>query len=1008
MFKRLSSFDRILNSLKTPEQRNNRNRSRGKFDYLKLEHRNLLAGSGLLVNGDFESVENVDGIQTEAEVVGWQAFPDENGAKLIDVVSTEDGNVLKIDVQSGRFDRVYQDVTTASGETYLLKFDIVGKGNGTDNSDELKVFWDGALAGTFRGISVFQTVALELAAPRDGTTRLELRESFDELGGDGFGPILDNISLNLVTTTPFSNGGFELGIKPTETAHTLIADIPDWFTDGPNVERAASLRKYAEDGSRSGYYWNFDTNYRYDRLFHSVETKADKNYVITFDMRSPLDATEATNQLRVRWNGKWAATAIPSTAWQTFAVDLPGEKTGTSWLDLREAFISESNLGDGLGPWIDNIRVYEVQPSLPIDLDLNGVDSGKSSSAIFTGETLDIGLVSDAATLVIPEEIKINSMFARITNAFDGYDEILSSDTTGTAVVAVYDDETNIMTLSGGENASEYQTVLKTLRYTNLSLAPNESERIVDFNFEFSNTSGGGSDAPNAGQVPMDSGSSSSVANVSVKIASDMDDDGITDVAETTLFGTDPNAFDTDGDLLPDGIEIRTMGLNPTVPDDNQGDLDSDDLDNLDEVIFGTRLNRSDSDRDGTNDGAEVSQGSNPTDPSDKGQVDLTKTIQLQLVVGDHSGSHSERYNLIVGGIRHQAPEFGVVNTGTYTFQRGQSYPISIVHTGTNLDTPDYDYTARIVATDGTEIVIDDPQGILGVHGESTRFFAFGKTATLTIPAIELPDLIVDGFEYTVTGDSTKESNGPIPVGSDFTISATVRNDGKGKAEGYSVSLYASTDSTIDPQSDFFIGKVFTGTELEAEASFQITGNAKLPLSLPSKFHGKITLGLAIDPEMEVEETDDTNNWNSSSFFGFGNDDKREAQLYDPVPIRETINSDFANRTEAESWLATNAFELPLGRFDSQWNYIISQTTQSRYNGDDLVDAYRIDGSVCQNFCVTPPPTGRWSVNLQGATSDFNDAGSTTIFGEPSPRYALSLQSGLGWLLYVRDWHLRF
>ena len=71
------------------------------------------------------------------------------------------------------------------------------------------------------------------------------------------------------------------------------------------------------------------------------------------------------------------------------------------------------------------------------------------------------------------------------------------------------------------------------------------------------------------------------------------------------------------------------------------------------------------SDDDGTNDGDEVAQGSHPADGSDNGQPQEDKYLDVKLTVGDHSGSHSERYNLKVGSITHQAPEFGVVEEPT-------------------------------------------------------------------------------------------------------------------------------------------------------------------------------------------------------------------------------------------------------------------------------------------------------------------------------------------------------
>lgn len=163
----------------------------------------------------------------------------------------------------------------------------------------------------------------------------------------------------------------------------------------------------------------------------------------------------------------------------------------------------------------------------------------------------------------------------------------------------------------------------------------------------------------------------------------DRDSDGLSDRYEKEVSGTRPDLADSDNDLLPDGFEVRG-NLDPLTPTDVSADPDQDGVDNLHELVHRTDPGDADSDRDGVNDGDELAQGSNPSDAGDEGLPPPPgQLVDVILEVGDHSGSHSERYNLIVGGVRHQAPEFGVVSTSTYQFERGRSYPISIVHTGT-------------------------------------------------------------------------------------------------------------------------------------------------------------------------------------------------------------------------------------------------------------------------------------------------------------------------------------
>jgi hypothetical protein len=100
----------------------------------------------------------------------------------------------------------------------------------------------------------------------------------------------------------------------------------------------------------------------------------------------------------------------------------------------------------------------------------------------------------------------------------------------------------------------------------------------------------------------------------------DTDGDGLLDGQEIVL-GTDPKKVDTDGDGLWDGFEV-TNGLDPLDP---LGDADGDGLVDANEVLGtgplapwgATDPNEADTDGDSFNDGLEVANGWDPTDPND-------------------------------------------------------------------------------------------------------------------------------------------------------------------------------------------------------------------------------------------------------------------------------------------------------------------------------------------------------------------------------------------------------
>lgn len=121
----------------------------------------------------------------------------------------------------------------------------------------------------------------------------------------------------------------------------------------------------------------------------------------------------------------------------------------------------------------------------------------------------------------------------------------------------------------------------------------------------------------------------------------DADYDGLYDLQENAL-GTDPNKWDTDGDLLGDVFEVNSCRdpLNPDTDGDTYNDLDEwllyvtdactpdpegivpDDNDNdgigayMEENMFGTDPNNPDTDGDGFSDKTEILYGQDPLDPN--------------------------------------------------------------------------------------------------------------------------------------------------------------------------------------------------------------------------------------------------------------------------------------------------------------------------------------------------------------------------------------------------------
>jgi hypothetical protein len=94
----------------------------------------------------------------------------------------------------------------------------------------------------------------------------------------------------------------------------------------------------------------------------------------------------------------------------------------------------------------------------------------------------------------------------------------------------------------------------------------------------------------------------------------DSDGDGLYNDDETSVYHTNPNVADTDGDGSSDGEEVY-LGTNPLAANAPaaRADRDGDGLSDVDESkTYGTNPDVSDTDGDGVGDGAEVNSGTDP------------------------------------------------------------------------------------------------------------------------------------------------------------------------------------------------------------------------------------------------------------------------------------------------------------------------------------------------------------------------------------------------------------
>ncbi|MBE5878018.1 MAG: VWA domain-containing protein, partial [Lachnospiraceae bacterium] len=101
--------------------------------------------------------------------------------------------------------------------------------------------------------------------------------------------------------------------------------------------------------------------------------------------------------------------------------------------------------------------------------------------------------------------------------------------------------------------------------------------------------------------------------DIEIDMEKDSDDDGLADFIED-MIGTNTSDSDSDDDGLSDYVEFTLTETDPLLPDtdadgisDADEDYDADRLTNIEEILLGTSVNKTDSDRDGLSDYEEVS-----------------------------------------------------------------------------------------------------------------------------------------------------------------------------------------------------------------------------------------------------------------------------------------------------------------------------------------------------------------------------------------------------------------
>ncbi|MEM6471421.1 MAG: LamG-like jellyroll fold domain-containing protein, partial [Planctomycetota bacterium] len=162
--------------------------------------------------------------------------------------------------------------------------------------------------------------------------------------------------------------------------------------------------------------------------------------------------------------------------------DASGTKVGTEFQVNSETSDAQQNPSVAASANGDVVIVWDSSNQ---DGDQGGIylqryelSTGADVTTTFTEGGPAVNVTDSDATVLDVDSSNLSSLTVSITNQFDGTDETLTFDVTGTSIVGNYDSGTGILTLSGSDSVANYEQVLRTVQYNNASGNPDNTDRV--------------------------------------------------------------------------------------------------------------------------------------------------------------------------------------------------------------------------------------------------------------------------------------------------------------------------------------------------------------------------------------------------------------------------------------------------------------------------------------------------------------------------------------------------
>jgi ELWxxDGT repeat protein len=138
----------------------------------------------------------------------------------------------------------------------------------------------------------------------------------------------------------------------------------------------------------------------------------------------------------------------------------------------------EVRINDGYNDSAVATATVTIGGTTPPVVDLNGGSSGINTTATLPGTSTSV-LVAPGAIVADVDSVSLARLVVRLTNRPNGSDEFLTADVSGTGLNFSYNISTGIGLITGAGSPADYQQVLRTLRYHNLALYPDTTNRTI-------------------------------------------------------------------------------------------------------------------------------------------------------------------------------------------------------------------------------------------------------------------------------------------------------------------------------------------------------------------------------------------------------------------------------------------------------------------------------------------------------------------------------------------------